>query len=74
LQVVQTASIVVAFPMAFLFFAVIYGVFRGLNQSIRESAKEAVPEALGQPAAGAPVVGQVHAGGAATVVQAPKEV
>jgi glycine betaine transporter len=36
LQVVQTASIVTAFPMAFLLFAVIYGTFRGLKQHVLE--------------------------------------
>lgn len=74
LQVVQTASIVVAFPMAFLFFAVIFGVFRGLSQSVRESVAELTPEAVGQRAVEAPPTGEVHAAGAATVVQAPKDV
>jgi glycine betaine transporter len=72
LQVVQTASIVVAFPMAFLFFAVIYGVFKGLNESIKESAFEAAQEAARQPAHEAQAGGDALAGGPATVVPAPK--
>lgn len=56
LQVVQTASIVVAFPMAFLLFAVIYGVFRGLNEAIAEE-----PEQLAVPAAAPVVVDEAEA-------------
>jgi choline-glycine betaine transporter len=71
--VVQTASIVVAFPMAFLFFAVIYGVFRGLTQSIRETALEEAPEALGQSRVEASHAGEVHVAGPATVAQVPTD-
>jgi len=73
LQVVQTASIVVAFPMAFLFFAVIYGVFRGLNQSIRESAGEAAAETAAQPVRETRSGGDALAAGPAAVVQAPTD-
>jgi choline/glycine/proline betaine transport protein/glycine betaine transporter len=71
LQVVQTASIVVAFPMAFLFFAVIYGVFRGLSQSARETAAEIAEAPAGQPETAA--AGEALTAGAATVVQAPTD-
>jgi choline/glycine/proline betaine transport protein/glycine betaine transporter len=73
LQVVQTASIVVAFPMAFLFFAVIYGVFRGLNQAVRESAGEAAAETAGQPVRETQSGGDALAAGPAAVVQAPTD-
>ena len=63
LQVVQTASIVVAFPMAFLLFAVIYGVFRGLNEAIAEE-----PEQLVVPAAAPLVVDEAEAVTAAAPV------
>jgi len=73
LQVVQTASIVVAFPMAFLFFAVIYGVFKGLNESIRETAAEAVHEAAREAVREAQAGGDLPAAGPATVVPAPRD-
>jgi len=74
LQVVQTASIVVAFPMAFLLFAVIYGVFRGLNQEIRKATVEGATEAAGQPVPETKTGGEILAAGPATVVQAPTDV
>lgn len=61
LQVVQTASIVTAFPMAFLFFAVIYGVFRALRKYAAEPelGVTSAPPAVAAPAESAEPAGVV---------------
>ena len=74
LQVVQTASIVVAFPMAFLLFAVIFGVFRGLNQANPRVRIDGAGGVAGQPAPETKADGDVLAAGSPAVVQAPTDV
>lgn len=41
LKVIQTASIVTAFPLMFLLLLVIYGTFRGLNKHLQEHGTDA---------------------------------
>jgi choline/glycine/proline betaine transport protein/glycine betaine transporter len=69
LQAVQTASIVTAFPMAFLLFVVIYAVFRGLNEEIRDSSLQDVAEGAVQTASYGQSMSDRLTGGAAAVNQ-----